>query len=81
MTGPLHLRLIRPNRPCDAKRWRWVTTSERAMTQEQRDKSQLSRYWTDVVRVPLPQGDSRSPAEWWAEVELFNGQRVFYRAY
>lgn len=67
------------NRPCDLRRWRWVTDKERLLTQEGRDKSHLHRYWVTVMDRKPPKG-SRINKGWWVEAELMNGQRVFYRS-
>jgi hypothetical protein len=65
-------------RPFDARRWRWVTSSERSLSQEERELSHLKNYW--VPNNLTPTGNRRSSG-WWIEVELNNGQRIFYRAY
>ena len=64
----------------EAKSWRWITDRERRRERKQRDGSFPSRYWSSAKITPLPRG-TRVPRGWWVEVELYNGQRVFYRAY
>lgn len=67
-------------KPWEAKCWRWITSKERRQDRFKRDGGFLSRFWSDPRITPLPT-PSKNDHGWRVEVELMNGQRVFYKAY